>query len=91
MSVVLFFGTFCIAYTLKAFRNTGYLPSSIRNVFSDFAVIIAILVMTSVNYLGGTHTPKLVVPDSFAPTWEGRKWFIAHAMIVTDHLLTNPW
>ncbi len=91
MSVILFAGTFAIAFSLKNFRNTGYLPSNIRNFFSDFAVIIAILLMTGIAHFAGTRTPALVVPDSFAPTYEDRKWFIAHALIVADHLLTNPW
>ena len=62
MSLVLFSGTFTIAYTLKNFRNTGYLPGSIRDFLSDFAVIIAILTGTAVSFFSGTHTPRLVVP-----------------------------
>ena len=54
-------------------------------------VIIAILIMSTVNYLSNVNTPKLVVPGSFAPTWEGREWIVTHAFIFADHLLTNPW
>ena len=47
--------------------------------------LYAILIILKVN------TPKLVVPDSFKPTWEGRDWVVAHALMVKEHLLTNPW
>ena len=90
MSLLLFLGAFFISITLKNFRNTGYLPGKVRNFLSDFAVIIAILAMSAVDYLCQVQTPKLVVPDSFKPTWEGRDWVVAHAMTITDHLLTNP-
>ena len=91
MSTVLFVGAFFISITLKNFRSTGYLPGKARNFLSDFAVIIAILIMSTVNYVSKVNTPKLVVPGSFAPTWEGREWIVTHAFIFADHLLTNPW
>ena len=48
MSILLFFGAFFISITLKQFRNTGYLPTAIRNFLSDFAVIIGIFLMNIV-------------------------------------------
>ncbi|XP_059080880.1 sodium bicarbonate cotransporter 3-like isoform X1 [Tigriopus californicus] len=91
MSLVLFFGTFIISFTLKNFRNTGYFPGKIRSFLSDFAVIIAILSMTGLSALSQVKgTPKLVVPDSFKPTWEGRDWIVTHALIFPDHVGANP-
>ena len=72
-SVILFTGAFTISYSLKNFRNTGYLPGKVRNLLSDFAVPIAILSMTLMSYLSNVDTPKLIVPDSFQPT-SGRSW-----------------
>ena len=47
--------------------------------------------MSAINSASKVNTPKLVVPDSFKPTWEGRDWVVTHALIFADHLLTNPW
>ena len=91
MSMVLFAGSFAISFSLKNFRNTGYFPGSVRSLLSDFAVLVAIISMTLVDYMSGVATPKLEVPGSFAPTWEGRDWFVTHAMMFTDHVLSNPW
>lgn len=91
MSLILFFGAFFISITLKQFRTTGYLPTSIRHFLADFAVIIGILSMTLLDYFYGLPTPKLVVPGEFKPTWEGRDWVVSHALLFPEHLLTNPW
>ena len=91
MSTILFAGAFFISITLKNFRNTGYLPGKVRNFLSDFAVVIAIIIMSSVNYLSHVNTPNLVIPSSFKPTWEGRDWVVGHALIFVEHLTTNPW
>ncbi|CAD5207523.1 unnamed protein product [Bursaphelenchus okinawaensis] len=76
MSVVLMVGTFFLAITLKKSRNSCYFPSFVRQVFSDFAVMIAIVAMTLVDIAMGINTPKLNVPSSFRPTFHGRTWFI---------------
>ena len=91
MSVVLFAGSFGISFALKNFRTTGYFPGSIRNFLSNFAVIIGIVVMTAIDYMAGINTPKLEVPDTIKPTWEGRDWLVSHALIFADHILANPW
>ena len=91
MSLLLFLGAFFISITLKNFRSTGYLPGRVRNFLSDFAVIIAILVMSSLDYLAEVETPKLVVPDSFKPTWDEREWLVTHGLIFKEHVFTNPW
>lgn len=77
MSIVLFIGTFIISVQLKDFKNALFFPSNVRQVFSDFAVIIAILSMTGLDFYAGINTPKLQVPSDFKPTLDGRGWFIA--------------
>uniref|UniRef100_A0A0K0FUB6 Anion exchange protein n=1 Tax=Strongyloides venezuelensis TaxID=75913 RepID=A0A0K0FUB6_STRVS len=84
MSVVLMAGTFIIATTLKKARTGQYFPSKIRQIFSDFAVMIAIVIMTTIDIFVGINTPKLNVPSTFRPTWEGRNWFI-------PPFNGNPW
>ena len=91
MSVILFSGAFVISITLKNFKNTGYLPGKLRNFLSDFSVIIAIVSMTTLDYISNVKTPKLIVPGSFKPTFEGREWVVTHALMFADHFLSNPW
>ena len=49
----------------------------VRQFVSDFAVIIAILCMTYLDYVLGIHTPKLEVPEDFKPTLSTRGWVIS--------------
>ncbi|KHJ88221.1 anion exchange protein [Oesophagostomum dentatum] len=76
MSILLTIGTFCLAITFKKMRNSCYFPSRIRQLFSDFAVMISIAIMTSLDMVVGINTPKLNVPSSFRPTWDGRGWIV---------------
>ncbi|XP_045135614.1 sodium bicarbonate cotransporter 3-like isoform X9 [Portunus trituberculatus] len=76
LSLILFFGTFLIAIYLKDFKSAAFFPAKIRQVISDFAVIIAILVMSGIDFAIGIHTPKLEVPSELKPTWSGRGWLI---------------
>ncbi|VDO46005.1 unnamed protein product [Haemonchus placei] len=57
-------------------RNSCYFPSRVRQIFSDFAVMISIVIMTLIDMGAAINTPKLNVPSSFRPTWDGRGWFI---------------
>ena len=50
-------------------------------------MIIAIAAMVAADYLIQVPTPKLTVPENFAPTWEGRGWFIPPF----GHTIKNPW
>ncbi|XP_071448217.1 electroneutral sodium bicarbonate exchanger 1 isoform X3 [Hetaerina americana] len=76
MSIILFLGTFLLSVVLKDFKNSLFFPSKVRQVISDFAVIIAILSMSLMDTLVGISTPKLEVPSKFLPTIEERGWFI---------------
>ena len=76
MSVILFFGTYLLAMTLKKFKNERFFPAIIRNYISNFAVIIAIFTMVIVDILFDISTPKLSVPPEFKPTHPDRGWTI---------------
>ncbi|XP_053600997.1 sodium-driven chloride bicarbonate exchanger isoform X4 [Plodia interpunctella] len=76
MSIILFLGTFIISVILKDFKNSLFFPSKIRQVISDFSVIIAILSMSFLDYKVGVKTPKLEVPSEFKPTLPTRNWII---------------
>lgn len=84
MSILLFICTFLIAINLKDFKTSPFFPAKIRSFISDFGVIIAIALMTTLDYLAGIDTPKLSVPDKFQPTWSGRGWVI-------PFFNGNPW
>ncbi|XP_031624255.1 sodium bicarbonate cotransporter 3 isoform X11 [Contarinia nasturtii] len=77
MSIVLFFGTFTTSVILKDFKNALFFPSKVRQLISDFAVIIAIFSMTTLDYYTAIPTPKLDVPSDFKPTISTRGWIIS--------------
>ncbi|CAF1216222.1 unnamed protein product [Rotaria sp. Silwood1] len=75
-SILLFVSTFVLAYTLKNFKFSRFLPMGIRSKVSDFGVVIAIFLNVFFDNLIGLDTPKLSVPQKFATTKEGRGWII---------------
>ncbi|CAF2401099.1 unnamed protein product [Rotaria sp. Silwood2] len=75
-SIILFASTFVLAYTLKNFKFSRFLPMNIRTKVSDFGVVLAIFINVLIDYLIGLDTPKLNVPRKFATTKEGRGWVI---------------
>ncbi|XP_070164518.1 electroneutral sodium bicarbonate exchanger 1 isoform X4 [Polyergus mexicanus] len=77
MSIILFMGTFLLSVELKDFKNALFFPSKVRQVVSDFAVLIAIFSMSTLDHFVGIPTPKLEVPTEFKPTLEGRGWIIS--------------
>ncbi|XP_018568877.1 sodium bicarbonate cotransporter 3 isoform X1 [Anoplophora glabripennis] len=76
MSILLFLGTFLLSVNLKDFKNALFFPSKVRQFISDFAVIIAIISMTLLDFKVGIATPKLEVPHEFKPTLPDRGWLI---------------
>ncbi|XP_026487483.2 electroneutral sodium bicarbonate exchanger 1 isoform X1 [Vanessa tameamea] len=76
MSIILFLGTFTISIILKDFKNSLFFPSKVRQIISDFSVIIAILSMSFLDFKVGIKTPKLEVPSEFKPTLPTRDWVI---------------
>uniref|UniRef100_A0A1I8FCV4 Anion exchange protein n=1 Tax=Macrostomum lignano TaxID=282301 RepID=A0A1I8FCV4_9PLAT len=59
-------------------RASSLFPTFVRRLISDFAVMIAICVVTSVDYIMDLHTPKLLIPVSFEPTpgYTYRGWVV---------------
>jgi solute carrier family 4 (sodium bicarbonate transporter), member 10 len=77
MSFILFTGTFLISTVLKDFKNRLFFPSNVRQFISDFSVIIAISLMTFIDFISNIPTPKLDVPSEFKPTSPDRGWLIS--------------
>ncbi|CAF1020101.1 unnamed protein product [Adineta steineri] len=75
-SIILFLSTFVLAYTLKSFKFSRFLPMGIRSKISDFGVVLAIFINVFFDYMIGLDTPKLTVPQKFETTKEGRGWII---------------
>lgn len=75
LSICLFFGTFILARILKDSRNSPYGPSKLRQLLSDFSVLIAIAVFVGIDYLLGISTPKLEVPTEFKVKIEMEKQY----------------
>ncbi|XP_031572132.1 electroneutral sodium bicarbonate exchanger 1-like isoform X2 [Actinia tenebrosa] len=77
LSVILTFGTFAMAISLKSFRSSTFFPTKVRAVISDFAVLISILVFVSIDVAFGVNTPKLIIPLKFQPTASHKRgWLI---------------
>ncbi|KAL5007261.1 hypothetical protein ScPMuIL_016067 [Solemya velum] len=77
LSFIEFVGTFFIAYVLVDFKTYSFFPAAIRRLISDFAVLIAIILMVITDIVLGVKTPKLTVPEKFVPTKSDvRGWLI---------------
>lgn len=85
MSILLFIGTFLIAFQLKKAKTSNFFNATVKNFISDFAVIIAIFSMTLTDVLVAVDTPKLDVPAEFKPTSDKRGW------IISPLHPKNPW
>ena len=76
-SILLFVFTFIICMGLKALRESSFFPSFVRQILSDFAVLIAIISMSVMDLVLEVNTPKLIVPSELKPTRSAdREWFI---------------
>ncbi|XP_061556736.1 solute carrier family 4 member 1a (Diego blood group) [Phycodurus eques] len=78
LSMCLMLGCFFIAYFLRLFKNSTYLPGWLRRLIGDFGVPIAIFIMIAVDIsIKDTYTQKLVVPKGIQVTnSDARGWFI---------------
>nr|XP_023027525.1 sodium-driven chloride bicarbonate exchanger-like [Leptinotarsa decemlineata] len=65
-----------ISIKLKGFKNAPFFTTKIRLFISDFAVLIAILIMTILDFNISIPTPKLEVPHEFKPTLPNRGWIV---------------
>ncbi|XP_064329575.1 band 3 anion transport protein [Phalacrocorax carbo] len=78
LSFILMAGTFFLAFFLRKFKNSAFLPGRARRLIGDFGVPISILVMALVDFsIEDTYTQKLKVPEGLDVTnSSARGWFI---------------
>ena len=70
LSLLLCFGTVEMSFILRRFKFSPFFPNQlIRDIITDFAVVISILVMSAIAFAIDTPTEKLNVPDRIAPTF----------------------
>lgn len=78
LSMCLMFGCFFIAYFLRWFKNSHFLPGKVRRLIGDFGVPIALFIMVGVDVaIRDTYTQKLAVPKGIQLSNPGeREWII---------------
>ncbi|NXI02724.1 B3AT protein, partial [Pachycephala philippinensis] len=78
LSLVLMAGTFFLAFFLRKFKNSSFLPGKVRRLIGDFGVPISIFVMALADFfIKDTYTQKLSVPKGLEVTnSSARGWFI---------------
>ncbi|XP_028841586.1 band 3 anion exchange protein-like [Denticeps clupeoides] len=78
LSMCLMFGCFFIAFFLRQFKNSVFLPGPLRRMIGDFGVPIAIFFMIAVDItIEDAYTQKLVVPKGLTVSnTSARGWLI---------------
>ncbi|NXA00044.1 B3AT protein, partial [Nesospiza acunhae] len=78
LSLVLMAGTFFLAFFLRMFKNSSFLPGKVRRLIGDFGVPISIFIMALADFfINDTYTQKLSVPKGLQVTnSSARGWFI---------------
>ncbi|XP_066060942.1 band 3 anion transport protein isoform X4 [Chamaea fasciata] len=78
LSLVLMAGTFFLAFFLRKFKNSSFLPGKVRRLLGDFGVPISIFIMALADFfINDTYTQKLSVPKGLQVTNStARGWFI---------------
>ncbi|NXY25834.1 B3AT protein, partial [Atrichornis clamosus] len=78
LSLVLMAGTFFLAFFLRKFKNSSFLPGKVRRLIGDFGVPISIFIMALADFfIKDTYTQKLNVPKGLQVTnATARGWFI---------------
>ncbi|NWI60199.1 B3AT protein, partial [Calyptomena viridis] len=78
LSLILMAGTFFLAFFLRKFKNSAFLPGKVRRLIGDFGVPISIFIMSLADFfIVDTYTQKLKVPDGLQVTnSSARGWFI---------------
>ncbi|KFP31131.1 Band 3 anion transport protein, partial [Colius striatus] len=79
LSLVLMAGTFFLAFFLRKFKNSAFLPGKARRLIGDFGVPISIFIMALIDFfIKDTYTQKLNVPKGLEVTnSSARGWFIS--------------
>ena len=57
-------------------RQKRYFSVKVRQIISEFGVVISIILMVMLDYFLAFETPKLHVPTEFHPTRSDRGWLI---------------
>lgn len=85
LSLVLMAGTFFLAFFLRKFKNSSFLPGKVRRLIGDFGVPISIFIMALADFfIKETYTQKLSVPKGLQVTnATARGWFIPPMGITT--------
>ena len=55
-SIMIFAATYLLSTMLKKFKTASYFPTSVRGLISDFSVIIALVLMTGIDYFLGKRS-----------------------------------
>ncbi|XP_027520668.1 band 3 anion transport protein isoform X1 [Corapipo altera] len=78
LSLILMAGTFFLAFFLRKFKNSAFLPGKVRRLIGDFGVPISIFIMALADFfIKDTYTQKLSVPKGLEVTNStARGWFI---------------
>ncbi|XP_027764672.1 band 3 anion transport protein isoform X2 [Empidonax traillii] len=78
LSLILMAGTFFLAFFLRKFKNSAFLPGKVRRLIGDFGVPISIFIMALADFfIKDTYTQKLSVPKGLEVTnSSARGWFI---------------
>ncbi|VDP09790.1 unnamed protein product, partial [Soboliphyme baturini] len=64
-SIVLFCGGFLFSFWLDKFKDSRFFTNRIREMISDFSLLLSIFIMTLINYLVALPIPSLTVPTEF--------------------------
>jgi len=76
LSLILAVVTYFLIVFLKEFKKSPYLMPLFRSVISDFAPVIALILLTVADYVfRDIETNKLQIPETFETT-SGRPWLI---------------
>uniref|UniRef100_A0A8C7ZAM7 Solute carrier family 4 member 1a (Diego blood group) n=1 Tax=Oryzias sinensis TaxID=183150 RepID=A0A8C7ZAM7_9TELE len=81
LSMCLMFGCFFIAFFLREFKNSQYLPGWLRRLIGNFGVPIAIFIMIAIDIsIADAYTQKLVVPKGIEVTNPKERGWIINPM-----------
>ena len=81
LSTILMFGTFFIAFSLRAVKTSHFFGRGPRKALGDFGVPIAIVIMVTFDFfIQETFTEKLNVPDGFQVTLPDKRTWLIHPL-----------
>ncbi len=78
LQLIIAMGTIHLSLTFIGAKNWTILNNSMRNILSDYGITLAVVLMSSVAYIGrnqGVYIDKLQTPDTFGTT-SPRLWLV---------------